>query len=558
MLGNTEKHTIQNNIPTIQTSFSSIMDEPVDDFQSAHMIQKIKKIRKKKHKQNITGMADFDVLTNTPSNQTPIVDAGTSTRHVASSSADSSPSMFSVEYWKQRVFGKTIEGAKNYFEDSEYEGTDNVREPKNKSLNVKDQIIRGINSVYNAINSINQKIAAGIVNGISKNTGTKTDIAIVRNQIALIESAVVSSWMVYNWYYLMHYAKDTGKEIPAFSRAQFFKTFNFMGIGKLLLYLFEFALWFPEKLDQLLLQWIPNATSWFLNGTCRFILIYALCLIWTKNFAIAFKNFFIDLLTNATGNILINLMFGIVFILFIISLFTLNFIGDFKHDAEEVVSMVNAIANPISTFFKILIRFLIVILISVPLGAVICGLYLIIYSFFGVYIYGGISWGWSSARKDIDEHLRNAKAGFEEEDMCNGGGFMAFILAILRFLFKVVDYVKEHLLKAVFFVIFFISSINMTKHFSNSMQNRSLLIFFNIIVTMALAILVWVSIVNYVKHDAEVNGVTAVAPTMEAIQMEAIQDAIINNVPPQPEIFLSVPANIGVGADVVNPLSSKP
>ena len=75
---------------------------------------------------------------------------------------------------------------------------------------------------------------------------------------------------------------------------------------------------------------------------------------------------------------------------------------------------------------------------------------------------------------------------------------------------------------------------------------------------MALAILVWVSIVNYVKHDAEVNGVTAVAPTMEAIQMEAIQDAIINNVPPQPEIFLSVPANIGVGADVVNPLSSKP
>ena len=78
---------------------------------------------------------------------------------------------------------------------------------------------------------------------------------------------------------------------------------------------------------------------------------------------------------------------------------------------------------------------------------------------------------------------------------------------------------------------------------------------------MALAILVWVSIVNYVKHDAEVTettGVTAVAPTMEAIQMEAIQDAIINNVPPQPEIFLSVPANIGVGADVVNPLSSKP
>ena len=100
MLGNTEKHTIHNNIPTIETSFSSIIDEPVDDFQSAHMIQKIKKIRKKKQKQNITGMADFDVLTNTPSSKTPIVDARTSAPQVASSSsADSSHSMFSVEYW---------------------------------------------------------------------------------------------------------------------------------------------------------------------------------------------------------------------------------------------------------------------------------------------------------------------------------------------------------------------------------------------------------------------------------------------------------------------------
>ena len=557
MLGNKEKHTIHNNIPTIQTSFSSIIDEHVDDFQSAHMIQKIKKIRKKKQKQNITGMADFDVLTNTPNSQTPIVHATTSALP-----ADSSPSMFSVEYWKQRMFGKTIEGAKNYFEDSEYEGRDNLKEPESKSSNVKAKIIRGINSVYNAINSVNQTIASGIVNGISVNTATDKDITIVRNQIALLESAVVSSWMVYNWYYLMHYAKDTGKEIPAFSRTELLKNFN-GGIGKLLLYLFEFAMWFPEKLDQLLLQWIPNATSWFLNGTCQFLLIYILCLIWTKNFAIAFKNFFIDLLTDATGNMLINLMFGIVFILFIISMFTLNFIGEVKHDAEEVVSIVNAIANPIGSFFKLFFRFLITIIISVPMGAVICGLYLIIYSLFGVYIYGGVSWGWSSARKDIDEHLRNANAGFQEEDMCNSGGLMAFLLAILRFLFKIMDYVKEHLLKAIFFVIFFNSSITMTNNFSNNMQNRSLLIFFNIIITMALAVLVWVSIVTYIKEDAATTSTTAVnvdTPTKAAgvNTADIIKQAIIANTTPQTEIFLNVPANIGIGADVANPISSKP
>ena len=179
MLGNTEKHTIQN----VQTSFSSIIDEPVDDFQSAHMIQKIKKIRKKKQKQNITGMADFDVLTNTPSSKTPIVHATTSARQ----DSDSSPSMFSVEYWKQRMFGKTIEGAKNYFEDSEYEGRDNLKEPEGKSSNVKAKIIRAINSVYNAINSVNQTLASGIVYGISVHSATDKDNAIVRNQIALLD-----------------------------------------------------------------------------------------------------------------------------------------------------------------------------------------------------------------------------------------------------------------------------------------------------------------------------------------------------------------------------------
>jgi hypothetical protein len=558
MLGNTEKHTIQNNIPTIETSFSSIIDEPVDDFQSAHMIQKIKKIRKKKQKQNITGMADFDVLTNTPSSQTPIVDARTYARPDTSSSVDSS-SIFSVEYWKNRVFGKTIEGAKNYFEDSEYEGRDNLKEPESQSSKVRLIIIRAINSVYDTMNNINQKIAAGILNGISVNTATDKDIAIVRNQIALLESAAVSSWMVYNWYYLMHYAKDTGKEIPAFSRKHIMSVLG--DGGKPLLYLFEYALWFPEKLDQLLLQWIPSTTSWFLNGTCQFLLIYVLCLIWTKNFAIAFKNFFIDLLTDATGNMLINIMFAIVFILFFVSIFTLNFIGEIKHDTQEVVSILKSLLSPITSFFFLFIRFLITIVISVPMGAVICGLYLIIYSLFGVYIYGGVNWAWSSARKDIDAHLRSSLAGFQEEDMCNSSGLMAFILAILRFLFKIMDYMKEHLLKAVFLVIFFQSSMSMANNFSNKMQNRSLIIFFNIIITMALAILVWVSMVNYVKHDADKTDFqTNSAPHINETtvnNIELIKQTIINNAPPQPKIFLDGHANIDSNAGLANPVASK-
>jgi hypothetical protein len=84
------------------------------------------------------------------------------------------------------------------------------------------------------------------------------------------------------------------------------------------------------------------------------------------------------------------------------------------------------------------------------------------------------------------------------------------------------------------------------------MQNRSLLIFFNIIITMALAILVWVSIVNYINHDANATTSPSVTPHVTPVANEAniIKEAIIANSTPQPEIFL----NTGVA----NPVTSEP
>ncbi len=81
------------------------------------------------------------------------------------------------------------------------------------------------------------------------------------------------------------------------------------------------------------------------------------------------------------------------------------------------------------------------------------------------------------------------------------------------------------------------------------MQNRSLLIFFNIIITMALAILVWVSIVTYVKHDAGEtelpNASTPVVTPTNVNAADIIKQAIIANTTPQTEIFLKTGSNTG-------------
>jgi hypothetical protein len=520
MLGNTEKHTIHNNIPSIQTSFSSIINEHVDDFQSAHMIQKIKKIKKKKQKQNITGMADFDVLTNTNNEGSPLAaaDATATHAHVPTSTNTSASSIFNMQYWKQLIFGKTVEGVVNFKED-DYEGRDNLKEPIRKT-NIRGKIKNMIESAYAKVNKVNQRIAAGICNGISSNTATKNDIAIVRNQIVLLETALISMPVAYNWYYLMFYAKDAGVNIPELSRTALYKKFGSFKPIQLLLYLFNIALWFPEKLDGFLIQQIPGMTSRFLNGTCKFILIYVLCFIMIKYSAVTVKDFFIDLVTDATGNWVINLMFAIVFVLFLISVFTLNFIGDIGHDVQEVMSVGETMMNPIWSLIRMIIRFLITIVISVPLSAILCGLYLFLYSFFGAYIYGGLSKGISRCKADIDAQIRRDNAGIFEEDTCNNGGLWAFILSIIGAIFTVMKYAGGQLLKIVIAAIFIYSSITITSKFSNKILNRSVFISINIIITLIAVAFAISGIVNeYIKSaraDSDVNPSTLEKPIVNS------------------------------------------
>ena len=301
----------------------------------------------------------------------------------------------------------------------------------------------------------------------------------------------------------MFYAPDNDIHIPNFSRLELLKQSNksnsyssVPGLKKMLLYAFEFAIWFPEKLDGFLINnenffSFPGLTKHFLNGDSKFILIYIISFYCIKNFAISFKNFFIDLLTNAGGNKLINLMFAIVLILFFVSAFTFTFVGDMEADTKIIFSFASSMLNPIGTFITWLIRFFITITISVPMGAIICGLYLIIYSLFGRFIYGG-------SMEDIDDHIKSNIASFQNKDMCNTGSLWNMFYSILRTLFKITEFIKNNILTIAYFFIFLYTTFTMTTNLSNQMNNKEILIFLIVCITISLSIQLFIQLRKYI------------------------------------------------------------
>ena len=478
----------EKSVKNITDAFSSIPDEDIDDFQSADMIQKIKKIKRKKQKtkQNITGMADFEVLTNT----TPVESEPASTK------SSSSSSVFSIQYVKELIYGKTIEGAENYFTEDEYEGRDTIKTNK-APYDPKKFLLQCIESTYNGIHSVNNYIARGSMNIVStKYTEHNiTDVQIVQDTVLSAEIILLTYYITYNWYFLIYYAKENDIIIPEFSRTNVEEFANNHNL-EILYYLFEFALWFPEKLDNLLLHQLPKYTSTYLNGACKFLLLYALCFRTTNNFAVTFKKFFVDLLTNATGNSYINVMFAIILVLVIVSIFS------FSMTPSGIVSVIKSVLNPIWSFIKWIMRFFVTMVISVPAGAIICGMYLIIYSLFGRLMYS------TTTIEQIDEFIADSKSALETEDICNTGGFMAWVLWIIRIVYTNAFFVKDNIQTIMYTLFWFSTAIFMMKSFSIGMQHK---IFFILLVFMFFLVKVRNLVPQIAEFSSTVDDNTKVA-----------------------------------------------
>jgi len=506
----------QNNIeiinkkPDSKRSFSNNNVDDTHDFQSTHMIHKLKKIKKKKMKMknNYNKIKEIDILTN----NAPIQD---DTENFTDNTTNDDQKLTTIQHIKQLLFG--TEQIVEKFEDHEYEGIDKHKDMKRtkSKIHMTDKITQ----LYDYINSYNTYLAELLVGEnktYNKNSDArKTDIVLVRNSIVWLECAFVSSIMVYNWYFAIYFAKDIRNniEIPSFSKDSLIEWSKdekgnpgaFIGT---FLYIFEFAFWFPEMLDWILLKIVPK-TSGFLNGTCNFLLLYFVCLYCTKNFAISFKNFFVKLFTNPTGNMLINFMVLIVLILFFHSMFTLKSSGNPISDINNIISFMSP-GGWVFTLLKFIFRFIITFLVSVPVGAIGCGLYLIYMSFFSRLTWGkwsisSVLFGMTSVN-DIDKHIRSSKAGFEEIDLCNSNNLLALLYSFLSIIFTFLEYFKEHLLKIIYTIMLVIITVSLAINMSSLAPNKLPLNFFSAAISVASIVMVITSVIRHFELNKTNNS----------------------------------------------------
>lgn len=419
-IGKSENETFSNNM--------DINNE--HNFQTANMEHKMKKIKnrsKPKMKNNFKNMETFDTLSNEPSKK--IADESSKEPVKEVENFDTMNSIFTK---------KIVEGATNLDDKNDrnnWEGHDDVKDEEEK-IDWRDKGVNFVEKVYGTTTYINRKFAQELTYALSNNNPTEKDELLMREYISTLLTAIISLPVTFNWYYVM-YCVPT-EQLFNLSVTDFKEKSKEEGNGylKLILFLFEFALFFPSVLNYILVDLIPTYTRKWFSGKINFILVFFGVFFTIKKMALTIKNMLIAIIKDSTSNRIINLMFAAVFINFFVSLFSM--------DLDELFSF---ISSPIFYLIKIIIRFILIIIISVPVGAFMMFAYLIIYSLFSIFIYG--KGGIAKSFGEVESHSESSSSNLLN-DNCYGESFFSIMI---RNLMKIAGFLKKNLIMFVLILI---------------------------------------------------------------------------------------------------------
>lgn len=309
-----------------------------------------------------------------------------------------------------------------------------------------------------------------LLSGDATDSGaTPADIDLIQKYIGWFEAVMLASYSVYNWYYLMFSLERGRGNNDGDYDVRYRPTRKFLEdiynervpphwIGTtgayILLFLFEFPLFFPEAMDKFLFDVVPKYSRSVLNGAFCFIILFYLLSYMYINYLYQFKEFFIDYLDGKLTNPIFGLILAVMIVLYIISLGSFSKAGASKIndllnqkppttisdmialEQAKMMDEANKIANSAKKFnlftianfilFDTILRLICVITIGVPVAAFFIAIYILVYSLFGIFIYqsvfkGGDSGFWKDNNRTtfdfIAEHIKknNGLDKYEEE-----------------------------------------------------------------------------------------------------------------------------------------------
>lgn len=449
-------------------------DKMNEDLDTALMNDKIKKIKKRKQKNNFKNIEEFDTLHNRTEDE-PI--------HKKEEETVTPASIKNKIFEVFDSFLNTKEEMRGFSRD-DYEGYDNVYEGARSDFDPRNWLIQAIEAVYNSLNGVNTWIAKTIVDNFKmpektyrkyNNKGSynyrnkarddNNDIAIIREQVVWILAIAFSMFAVLNWYFVLYYSKYEDIEITRIARKTLLEMSSpengqvVSHMAKFVFFIFEFAVFFVEMFNDFLILFFPKITMFFLDGRTNFLLLFIILVFAFKNFGKFFKNFLIDLLTNATDNYYINIMYAILFIEFFVSVAEgPKTIGVPTVDEDQIRTFMASLANPLLFILVLIIRFMIIMIVSVPVGGLMIGALFLYYSFFGILHYVG-SERWFSTVEHILDYAKTAESKYKSEKYCNTNAFYMLLLKILQIISTVSSLLYLFKYYLAFIIIFIVSAI---------------------------------------------------------------------------------------------------
>jgi hypothetical protein len=419
----------ENNMKNIR--FSKNQSDSDHNFQTANMEEKIKKIKNRKVINNYKNIDTFDTINNPPNVK--------KEKKKENKNAKKEQIVENFSLLSNLVSNKMIEGNQNIdgtnngtqvctpedITDSTntdcYEGHDNVSDSKSNKVDWQKDFADAINSAYDSSTGWVQLLAEVLANELSQGKATDRDIELIRHYLSTLIAAIVSVPVSYNWYFIMYYNDYDNLFHLSIKELKEKAAADETNVLKSIMFLFEFALFFPSVLDFFITKMIPTYTSW-LNGKMKYMLVYIATFFILKKCIVNIKDFFIALITDTTSNMMVNLMFATVFINFFVSLFS-----------TKISDLISQAMSPIIFLVvNIILRFILVIIISVPIGGILCILYLFIYSLASIFIYSDK--GFIETIKNINLHSNTSDPPPTGQSCEEEGIFRKLLRTIIKYL----------------------------------------------------------------------------------------------------------------------------
>ena len=273
------------------------------------------------------------------------------------------------------------------------------------------------------------------------------DVQLVKKYVEWVCATLISCYAVFHIFFLFYYKHELyykdGVELKDIStkKLRADAASSFYSIESIFLFFFQFSWWFVESFEYYFNKYYVQTTKKYLNATLSFILLFV-CLIWFFYYYPPFiKSFLFDMLDINLDNKFLSFMYFVFVILVIMDLLNLfNYLP----------------TGPVyyKFTFMIIIRLVIMSVLTLPFSGIFIYLYVLIYSLFGIFLYGKDELGYFEIFKTLNKFAEDTKNQIRIGTECSPNTFFEKVMITIN---VIMDFIYTYIFYLAFLVIFVFS-----------------------------------------------------------------------------------------------------